>query len=145
MGKRLSGKQNEPTRETIEKFIGVKAVDLLNKFEVELTNLYDLKRDLRHPFGDKNGWGYKYAHKNSHLCYIFFLENGIEMTTQLGDKTVKRVEELLPNLLPKTQKIWENRYPCGEQGGWVHYEIENEAELGDAVSLVKCKQNPPKK
>ena len=64
------------------------------------------------------------------------------MTLQLGDKCVTKLEQILPTLLPKTLDLWENRYPCGEQGGWVHYRVFSDDELSDVIELVKIKKKP---
>jgi hypothetical protein len=118
------------------------AAEYLKRLEAFLYANYDINRELKYPFGKDYGWGYKYSHKQTHLCYVFFESGAITVTLQLGDKTVPATEALLPRLLPKTQQLWASRYPCGEHGGWVHYRIQSDEELGDVYELIKVKKHP---
>jgi hypothetical protein len=121
------------------------ASEYLNSLEAFLCTNYDITRELKYPFGKDYGWGYKYSHKQTHLCYVFFESGAITVTLQLGDKLVPALEALLPRLLPKTQQLWASRYPCGEHGGWVHYRIQSDEELGDVYKLISIKKRPKNK
>lgn len=141
---RLLNKEVTPTEEEIKNFIGEKSWTLLLETESRLKENYDLNKELRFPFGNNYGWGYRYRHKASHLFYLFFQKGGFVCTTQLGDKTVEKVEKLLPETLEKTQELWKTRYPCGEQGGWINYFIETREELCDFLKLLNIKVRPKK-
>ena len=64
---------------------------------------------------------------------------------QIGDKQVPLLGSQLPALLPKTQDLWKNRYPCGEHGGWVHYRVLTDEELADVMKLLAIRKKPPAK
>lgn len=102
-------------------------------------------RELKYPFGSDYGWGYKYSHKQAHLCYAFFETGAVTVTLQLGDKAVPALEALLPGMLPKTRELWASRYPCGKSGGWVHYRVLDTSELDDVFELIKIKKRPKRK
>lgn len=115
---RMLDKTNEPTIEAIATQLGPKAQKNLDSFEKELLKKYDLKKELRFPFGNNYGWGYKYSHKNKHLCYLFFEEGGFTIMLQLGDGG--KVEACKNQLSPYALDLWANRYPCGKKGGgWI--------------------------
>jgi hypothetical protein len=61
---------------------------------------------------------------------------------QIGDKQVSLLESQLSKLLQKTQDLWENRYPCGEHGGWIHYRVLSDDELSDVVKLLAIRKKP---
>ena len=64
---------------------------------------------------------------------------------QIGDKQVSLLESQLSALLQKTQDLWENRYPCGECGGWVHYRVLTDDELTDVIKLLAIRKKPFRK
>lgn len=51
---------------------------------------------------------------------------------------------MLADLSPEIQVAWENRYPCGVNGGWLHYSVSKSEELLDLVRLVGAKVKPKK-
>ncbi|MEO1772268.1 DUF3788 family protein [Candidatus Enterococcus ferrettii] len=142
--KHLSNKKQRPTEEQIQMFIGKLALQQLEQFEDALQKRYDLQRELRFPFGKQEGWGYRYAHKKSLLCYLFFEEGGIACTLSINDKGASKVEAILAQLQPQMQRLWKERYPCGEQGGWLHPKIRTEQDLTDILSLIAIKVSPKK-
>lgn len=83
MYERMTNKTIQPEITAIQHYIGETGWTLIQEFETQLNNRYDLNRELRFPFGQSYGWGFKYAHKTKHLCYLFFekddLENVIKM------------------------------------------------------------------
>lgn len=130
-----------PSTEDIEAVLGC-AYALLQRLESFLDSSYDIKRELKFPFGKDYGWGYKYSHKSSHLCYVFFETGAFTVMLQLGGKLVLDIETAMPCMLPKTRELWQNRYPCGEQGGWVHYRVMDVSELADVIRLISIKKRP---
>jgi hypothetical protein len=139
---RLLDKGNQPTDEFIESYLGEQSINLLAEFENQLNSDYQITRELRFPFGGSYGWGYKYSHKSSHLCYAFFEAGAFTVTLQLGDSCVTKVQQIIQNLLPKTSDLWRNRYPCGKQGGWIHYRVLDKIEINDVIELIKIKKKP---
>nr|WP_294491699.1 DUF3788 family protein [uncultured Anaerosporobacter sp.] len=67
----MLNKLNKPSITEIHEYIGENTLLLLNIFEETMNEHYDLKRELKFPFGNNYGWGYKYSHKTKHLCYVF--------------------------------------------------------------------------
>jgi len=141
-GKRLLDKSSEPTIEQIRDYIGEPGWRLLVQFEETLKDRYELSRELRFPFGKSYGWGFKYSHKSAHLCYVFFESGAITVTIQIGSKEAPKLNEQLDSFLPRTRELWENRYPCGDGGGWLHYRVFLEDELADIIKLISIKKKP---
>ena len=144
MYERLLDKSNEPTFEQVKEYLGEDSMKRLLSLEGYLQTHYQLSKEMRFPFGNSYGWGYKYSHKSSHLCYAFFEKEAFTVTVQIGDKQVHLVETYLDELSDKAQELWKNRYPCGDNGGWVHYRILNDAELNDIYKFISAKKKPIK-
>ena len=140
MYERLLDKNNEPTLEQVREYLGEESIKRLLALEDYLQTHYHLSKEMRFPFGNNYGWGYKYSHKSSHLCYIFFEKDAFTVTIQIGDKQVHLVENYLSELSSKAQELWENRYPCGDNGGWVHYRILSDNELNDIYKFISAKK-----
>lgn len=144
MGERLLDQAARPTPEIIAQLLGTDALMRLKRLEASLRLDYDLSVSLEFPFGSSYGWGYKYSHRAQMLCYAFFERNSFTVTVSLGKAALPRLNAALASLLPKTQKLWEERYPCGE-GGWVHYPVGSDGELEDVLTLIRCRHLPAKK
>jgi len=142
MYERLLDKTNQPTNEFVKDYLGMQSYGFLMEFEKLLYNGYQLSKEMKFPFGSNYGWGYKYTHKSSHLCYVFFESGAFTVMIQLGDNCVAKIQQIIPQMLPKTYELWQNRYPCGKRGGWVHYRVLNESEIKDVMELVKIKKKP---
>lgn len=145
MYERMTDKSIEPTVDEIQQYIGPEIWSLLQKFEDMLNSRYEINRELRFPFGNSYGWGYKYSHKTKHLCYLFFEKDAMTVTFQIGDKEVPKLNEILPTLSENAQSLWENRYPCGEDGGWVHYRIIEEGEMDSLIRMIEIRKKPVNK
>lgn len=143
--KRFTDKFNQPTEEVVQLFMGDEAWQRLMWFEEMLRDRYDLIRELKFPFGNRYGWGFRYSQKKSLLLYVFFEEGGFCCTISINDKGVKEVKAMLSDLLPEIQALWLNRYPCGEEGGWIHCSVSNNDELTDLVRLVGVRVKPKKR
>ncbi|MDL2294811.1 DUF3788 domain-containing protein [Ruminococcaceae bacterium OttesenSCG-928-D13] len=78
-------------------------------------------------------------------CYVFFEQGAFTVMFQIGDKQVPAMEEALSSLLAKTRDLWENRYPCGEKGGWIHYRVLSGDELDDVITLLAIRKKPSAK
>lgn len=140
-GNRFLDKNAVPSSAEIEELLGPEAAGRLEKLENFLQAGYTVSRELKFPFGNSYGWGYKYSHKSKLLVYVFFEKNFFTATITIGKGEVSRLNQELEHMLPKTRKLWENRYPCGE-GGWVHYRVENGPELQDVQKLIAIKKKP---
>lgn len=144
MYERMLNKQACPSPEEISAAVGAQGRSRMEYLEQALQGRYDLRRELRFPFGNHYGWGYKYSHRSRHLCYCFFEQGAFTVTLQLGDREVPKVEEQLSGLTEKTREYWANRYPCGEQGGWIHYRVLSDEDCEDILALLAVKQKPLK-
>lgn len=145
MYERLLDKNAMPDATAITEHLGEESADRLAAMERRLQENYQLSRELSFPFGNSYGWGYRYRHKSSHLCYAFFEKGAFSVMLQIGDKLVPQLEGQLPLYLRKTQDLWEGRYPCGERGGWVHYRVLADDELSDVIKLLAIRKRPLKK
>jgi len=144
MYERLLDKNASPSEDFIRKYLGVESYHNLLELEKYLNAHYDLKKEIKFPFGNSYGWGYKYSHKSSHLCYAFFESGAFTITLQLGDPCVAAVNKILPALSAKANELWKNRYRCGKQGGWIHYRVISADELNDIFSLIAAKKKAAK-
>lgn len=142
--KRMLEKAHQPTEEMIRIFMGVDAWQRLLRFEELLRKNYDLSRELKFPFGNEYGWGFRYAHKKSLLLYVFFEQGSFCCTISINDAGAPEVETLMPDLRPAIQKIWTNRYACGADGGWLNHSVTSDDVLPDLVRLVGVKVKPKK-
>lgn len=143
--KRLTEKFHEPPEGLIRLFMGDDAWERLMRFEELLRERYDLNREIKFPFGNEYGWGFRYSHKKSLLLYIFFEEGGFCCTISINDAGAPEVEAMLDSLLPEIQAIWANRYACGMDGGWLKRSVERDDELPNLVRLVGVKVKPKKR
>ena len=57
-----------------------------------------------------------------------------------GIKTEKELEKY-NKLSEEGKNYWENRYPCGEYGGWIHYRIKNKKQLKDIGIFLSIRTN----
>ena len=144
MYERMLDKETMPDEAAIQKHLGRQSLKRLAGFEKLLESGYQITKELRFPFGNSYGWGYKYSHKSSHLCYVFFEKDAFTVMLQIGDRQVPLLEDRLPSLLQKTRDLWEDRGLCGELGGWVHYRVLTSDELADVVKLLAIRKKPPK-
>lgn len=142
MYERLLNKSVIPDGATIREHLGEEGYKLLADLENQLQENYQLSRELKFPFGSSYGWGYKYSHRSVHLCYVFFEKNAFTVMLQIGDKQISLLESQLASFLQKTQELWENRYPCGEHGGWVHYRVFTTDEITDVIKLLAIRKKP---
>ncbi|MBN2443519.1 MAG: DUF3788 family protein [Spirochaetales bacterium] len=81
-------KKQQPSDEKITEYIGTGHRKILDCPEDELSERYELHKELRFPLGDKYGWGYKYSHKTKHLCYIFFEKLSLSLLIQIGKREI---------------------------------------------------------
>ncbi len=142
MYKRLLDKNTSPSSDFIREYIGMESNNMLLQFEEFLKQNYQLTRELKFPFGNHYGWGYKYSHKTSHICYAFFEEGAFTVTIQLGDNCVSKLEQIKSGLSLKGIELWRNRYPCGSLGGWIHYRVLDQNDLKDVIEFIKVKKKP---
>lgn len=145
MYERMTNKTIQPEITAIQHYIGETGWTLIQEFETQLNNRYDLNRELRFPFGQSYGWGFKYAHKTKHLCYLFFEKDAVTVTLQIGDREVPKLEELLPTLSETANSLWKNRYPCGTNGGWVHFRMLSKDDLENVIKMIEIKKKPLRK
>lgn len=142
MYERMLEKGNVPKLDTIRDVLKLEAFERLERFELLLNANYTLIRELKFPFGNNYGWGYKYAHKTKHLCYAFFEKSAFSVFTQIGDKQVTEMEGKLTCMSSKAKEVWKTRYPCGEFGGWINFRILSDEDLQEAFEFIKVKVKP---
>ena len=141
---RLVNKEVTPTEESITHLLGEESVDRLSHFEKLLREGYELYRELKFPFGKNYGWAYRYTHKKTLLLYVFFEKDGFCCTVSINDSGAGIVGGIINSMLPKTKELWKKRYPCGIEGGWIHYSVSKYEELLDIIRIIGCKVKPKK-
>jgi hypothetical protein len=143
MYERMLNKAVEPSENDIINYLGEHSLRLLKYLESHLEANYKLVRELRFPFGNNYGWGYKYSHNSRHLCYLFFEREGFTVLLQINGNGKEVLEKNKEAYLQKTLELWEQRYPCGG-GGWVNYRPSSETETDDIIKLLEIKVKPKK-
>jgi hypothetical protein len=139
MGKRMLDKNNTPTEKEIFEFIGSDIKNLLNQFEEALHKQYDMQKELKFPFGNNYGWGYKYSHKTKHLCYVFFESGEIDVLMQISSKDKEKLNEVINGGLLLTKELWKNKYPCSD-GGWINYRTKTKEDIEEIMRLLAFKK-----
>ena len=138
MHERMLNKQTIPTEDEIKKHIGKNSVEIIDVIKSSLEKSAEIKMELKFPFGNNYGWGYKISNKSKHLFYLFFEKGSITLMLQIGRINTKADLERYGQLSEEGKKYWENRYPCGE-GGWIHYRITNRKQLKDIALFLGIK------
>jgi hypothetical protein len=141
MYERILDKKNIPTAKFIKKYMGEEAVENSELLKKALKKVFEINVELKYPFGNNYGWGYKVSTKSKHLFYMFFEKGSFTIMLQIkGIKTEKEMEKY--NKLSEAGKeYWNNRYPCGENGGWIHYQVKNKKQLKDIEIFLSIKTN----
>ncbi|MCL2365005.1 MAG: DUF3788 family protein [Defluviitaleaceae bacterium] len=146
--KRLSDKAHEPTEAFLQSYMGNDAWQRLMHLEDLLRERYVLNREVKFPFGNNYGWGFRYTHNKTLRFHVFFEEDGFCCTISIGGKGAMEIDPILHELKPKLQTMWKNRYPCGYHGdyygGWIHYSVAHDDELPDMIRLISVKVKPKK-
>ena len=137
----MLNKQIIPTDDEIKNYIGRKAVENIEILKNCLKRTIEIKMELKFPFGNSYGWGYKVSNKTKHLFYIFFEEGSITITLQISKIKTEKEMEKFNKLSEEGKEYWKNRYPCGENGGWIHYRILNKKHLKDIGIFLSIKVN----
>jgi hypothetical protein len=57
-----------------------------------------------------------------------------------GIRTEKEIEKY-NKLSEEGKEYWNNRYPCGENGGWIHYRVLNKKHLKDIGIFLSIRTN----
>ena len=141
MVSRMLDKNFTPTKAEIFKHLGNTGQLLLTKFDEALSKQYDVKKELKFPFGNNYGWGYKYSHKTKHLCYVFFEKDQIDVMLQLSSKDEEKLNQLIKEGLPITKELWRNKCPCSD-GGWIDYRPKTEEDIVELMRLLAFKKKP---
>ena len=142
MNERMLNKKIIPTENDIKNYIGKNAVENLNVLLGALEKVFDLNIKLRFPYGKDYGWSYKLSHGSKHLCDIFFEKGNITAFMQISKIQTEKELEKYNRLSDEGKKYWENRYPCGKNGGgWIIYLITNKKHLKDIGIFLSIKSN----
>ena len=137
----MLNKQIVPNGNEINAYIGKKSSECIEIIKNKLEKVFVLKMELKFPFGKSYGWGYKVSDKTQHLFYIFFEKGSITITLQINKIKTENELNKFNQLSEEGRKYWENRYPCGENGGWIHYRITNKKQLKDIGIFLSIRTN----
>jgi hypothetical protein len=138
MYERMLNKEIVPTEEAIKEHIGKKALENMIIIKNAMEKAYKINMELRFPYGNKYGWGYRISdEKKKYLFDIFFEKGGINIMLKAEIKSESQIEKY-SKLSEEGKKYWENRYPCGN-GGWIHYRIVNKKHLKDIGIFLSIK------
>jgi hypothetical protein len=141
MYERMLDKKSVPTEEEINEYIGEYSVECIHIIKDSLEKVFEITIELKFPFGNNYGWGYKFSNKSKHLFYLFFEKESISIQLQISKiKTEKEVERY-NKLTEEGKNYWANRYPCGENGGWIEYRITNKKQLKDIGLFLSLRTN----
>lgn len=141
MYERMLDKDHPPNVCEIEKHIGKKATRRFHGILASLGRSFEVKTELKFPFGNSYGWGLKVGRKSKHLFYVFFEKAAITVTIQLRAIETELGKRQIAALSAEGREYWEKRYPCGDGGGWVHYRVVSDEHFQDVGRLVMIKLN----
>ena len=141
MYERMLNKQIIPTEDEIRNFIGNKSVENMETLMNCLNRIFEINVELKFPFGNNYGWGYKISNKTKHMFYLFLEKNSFTIMLQIKKIKTKKELEKYNELSEEGKNYWENRYPCGENGGWIHYRIKNKKQLKDIGIFLSIRTN----
>ena len=141
MYERMLNKQITPTEDEIKEFIGIKSVENMEILMNSLNPIFEIHAELKFPFGNNYGWGYKISDKKKHMFYLFFEKNSITIMLQIKRIKTEKELEKYNKLSEEGKNYWENRYPCGDNGGWIHYRIRNKKQLKDIGIFLSIRTN----
>ena len=139
MYERLLEKKITPNEDDIKKYIGEKAVKNVEKIKNALEKVLEITMEIKFPFGNNYGWGYKVSNKTKHLFYLFFEKGSITVMLQINKIKSEKEIEKYKKLSEEGKEYWKNRYPCGENGGWIHYRLINKNHLKDIGIFLSIK------
>jgi hypothetical protein len=124
MYERMLDKKCIPNENSINDYIGQNAIKNIQLIKNGLEKIFEINMELKFPFGNNYGWGYKVSCKTKHLFYLFFEKGSITIMLQINK--IKTEKEIIKynQLSEEGKNYWENKYPCGENGGWIHYRVK---------------------
>jgi len=135
----MLNKEVLPNACEINKFIGKKANTYVNRIIANLRQAFNLQIELKFPFGNNYGWGYKLNIGSKHLLYVFFEDHAITIMIQLKKIATDFAKTKYEELSNDGKQYWGNRYPCGDGGGWIHYRVLNDEHFSDIGKLIMIK------
>jgi hypothetical protein len=138
---RMLDKQNIPNEDEIKEHVGKKAVENIEAIKNGLEKVFEIKIELKFPFGNRYGWGYKVSAKSKHLFYLFFEKGSINIMLQINKIETGKELEKYNKLSEEGKDYWKNKYPCGENGGWIHYRVIDKKQLKDIGIFLGIKTN----
>ncbi|GHT98943.1 hypothetical protein FACS1894142_5930 [Spirochaetia bacterium] len=140
MYERMLNKQIVPTEDEIREYIGEKSIENMNSIINAIGKIFKINIELKFPYGNNYGWGYRIGNeKNKFLFNIFFERGSINVMLRTEIKTEKEIEKH-NELTEEGKEYWKNRYPCGnEGGGWIHYRVKNKKNLKDIGIFLSIK------
>ena len=134
----MLNKEIIPTKDNIKDFIGENAVKNMNLLLKSLEKIIEINTELRFPYGNKYGWGYKFIYgKNKHLLDLFFEKGSINIMLRVAINSEHEIEKY-NKLSEEGKRYWENKNPCGN-GGWIHYRVKNKKHLKDIGIFLSIK------
>jgi hypothetical protein len=141
MFERMLDKKNLPNVCEIEKYIGKRSTKYIKSMISNLKDHFNVIIEIKFPFGNKYGWGYKISNKSKHLLYIFFEKRAITVMIQI-ENIESDIGKLKYNeLSTEGKEYWEKSYPCGIGGGWIHYRLLNDNNFDDIGKFIMMKTN----
>ena len=103
MHERMLDKNNVPNEDDIKNHIGEKSVGYIEIIKKSLEKIFDINMELKFPFGNNYGWGYKVSNKSKHLFYIFFEKNSISIMLQIKKIVNEKKWNNIVNYLKKVK------------------------------------------
>ena len=138
MNERMLDKNHRPSEDEIERFVGAGSWNNIGLIKEKLNKAFDLHVELKFPFGNNYGWGYKFSHKAKHLFYLFFENKSLTLFMQINEPESDRGRELLNSLSDEGRKCWETKYPCSN-GGWIRYRFFDSTGLYDVGKFISLR------
>lgn len=139
MHERMLDKKHQPTFEDMLDYCG-ESREAWVELESFLQANYDLKNEIRFPYGKDYGWGKDYKHRTKHICDIHAEAGAFTVFFQIHTESIEKIKAELSDY---ALKVWDNKYPCGS-GGWIRYRVTDIKQLADVQKLLTAKIKPKK-
>lgn len=136
----LFGRENQPTYEEIDNFIGSSLWKEINDY---LRGVYAVQPKMVYsPCQAQPGWNVKYHNKSKALCTLYPMQGYFIALVVISNKEEVEAELLMPALSNSTQNLYSETKTLGKMGKWLMLEVFDSDILEDVKKLIAVKVKP---
>lgn len=102
-----------------------------------ISNNFSTSSNIVFPYGNKYGWCISHRSKSKLICNIFPEKSSFSVMVRLSNNQFNNIYNKLGNY---AKNYIDNKYPCND-GGWIHYQVTNENQMKDLMTIIEQKCN----